>query len=369
MTSHLHESSRLAPALTRRAVVTAASAIASGLALRGMSGTPGGQTARAQGSTEVREVTIALDWYPNANHAGLYMAQDRGYFADAGLAVTLQVPADPTTVLQTVGAGRDTFGISYQTEILFARSQQIPVVSVAALVQHPLNSMMVLADSEIQRPGDLAGKRVAISGLPSDAAILETMLGADGLTTADVEVIDVGYDLMPAVLSGRVDAVVGVYWTHETILAERQGTPVRFFRVEEWGVPDHYELILVAGESVVADQEAMVREVLAAIQRGYADAIADPDAAIALLVAASPDLDADVEREGIGLLAPVWTDDGAVAFGTQTEERWSLFGDWLKQQGLLDPDVDVAAAWRGDLLPDSAGATPVASPIATPIRA
>jgi ABC-type nitrate/sulfonate/bicarbonate transport system substrate-binding protein len=120
---------------------------------------------------------------------------------------------------------------------------------------------------------------------------------------------------------------------------------------------------------VVADQEAMVREVLAAIQRGYADAIADPDAAIALLVAASPDLAADVEREGISLLAPVWTDDGAVAFGTQTEERWSLFGDWLKQQGLLDPDVDVAAAWRGDLLPDSAGATPVASPIATPIRA
>ncbi len=364
MTSHLHEPSRSAPALTRRAVVTAASAIAGGLAVSGVRGGTTARSARAQGATEV---TIALDWYPNANHAGLYMAQDRGYFTDAGLAVTLQVPADPATVLQTVGAGRDTFGISYQTEILFARSQQVPVVSVAALVQHPLNSMMVLADSAIQRPGDLAGKRVAISGLPSDGAILETMLGADGITIDDVEVIDVGYDLMPAVLSGRVDAVVGVYWTHETILAERQGTPVRFFRVEEWGVPDHYELILVAGESVVADQEAIVREVLGAIQRGYADAIAEPDAAIALLVAASPDLDAEVEREGIGLLAPVWTDTGAVAFGTQTDERWSLFGDWLKGQELLDAGVDVASAWRGDLLLDTAGATPVASPVATPV--
>ncbi|MBA2247414.1 MAG: ABC transporter substrate-binding protein [Chloroflexia bacterium] len=364
MTSHLYDPSRPAPALSRRAVFTASSAIAAGLALTGASRKRRVPTAHAQGATEV---TIALDWYPNANHAGLYMAQDRGYFTDAGLAVTLQVPADPTTVLQTVGAGRDTFGISYQTEILFARSQQIPVVSVAALVQHPLNSMMVLADSPIQRPGDLAGKRVAISGLPSDGAILETMLGADGLSTSDVEVIDVGYDLMPAVLSGRVDAVVGVYWTHETILAARQGTPVRFFRVEEWGVPDHYELILVAGESVVADQEAMVREVLGAIQRGYEDAIADPDEAISLLAAASPDLDAEVEREGIGLLAPVWTDSGAVAFGTQTEERWNLFGGWLKGQNLLDPDVDVAAAWRGDLLPEGSGATPVASPVATPI--
>lgn len=364
MTSSFFEPPRSAPALSRRALVTGASAIAAGLALAGASGTREARTARAQGATDV---TIALDWYPNANHAGLYMAQDRGYFTDAGLAVTLQVPADPTTVLQTVGAGRDTFGISYQTEILFARSEDVPVVSVAALVQHPLNSMMVLADSAIQRPGDLAGKRVAISGLPSDSAILETMLGSDGLSISDVEVIDVGYDLMPAVLSGRVDAVVGVYWTHETILAERQGTPVRFFRVEEWGVPDHYELILVAGGSVVADRAEMVRALLGAIQRGYQDAIDEPDAALALLVAASPDLDAEVEREGIGLLAPVWTDSGAVAFGTQTEERWSLFGDWLKQQDLLDAGVDVAAAWRGDLLPDTGGATPVASPVATPV--
>ena len=132
-------------------------------------------------------------------------------------------------------------------------------------------------------------------------------------------------------------------------------------------MPDHYELILVAGESVVADRAEMVRGLLGAIQRGYADAIADPDAAIALLVAASPDLDAEVERDGIGLLAPLWTDSGAVAFGTQTEERWSLFGDWLKQQELLDAGVDVAAAWRGDLLPASSSATPVASPVATPV--
>ncbi len=344
--------------ISRREIVRASAAVSTGFAIA----TPAASVAHAQESTSV---TLALDWYPNANHAGIYVARDQGYFA--GLDVEIVVPSDPTTVLQTVGAGRDTFGISYHSEVLFARAQEVPVVSIAALVQHPLNSLMVLADSPIETPADLAGRSVAVTGLPADEAFLETMLREAGLSLDDVELINVGYDLLPSVFSERADAVIGVYWTHETILAERQGTPVRFFRVEEWGVPDHYELILVAGESVVADQEAMVCEALGAIQRGYEDAIADPDAAIALLAAASPDLDAEVEREGIGLLAPVWTDSGAVAFGTQTEERWNLFGGWLKGQDLLDPDVDVAAAWRGDLLPEGSGATPVASPIATPI--
>lgn len=372
MSHHTHEPSRTVPALSRRAVVQAAGAIATGLALNGVSSAPGSawgaRQAFAQDVATAPDVTLALDWYPNANHSGLYMAQDRGYFSEAGLSVELLVPADPTTVLQTVGAGRDTFGISYQSEVLFARGQDVPVVSIAALVQHPLNSLMVLADSGITRPGDLFGKRIAVSGLPSDEALLVTMLAADGVGIGDVEVIDVGYDLMPAILSGRADAVIGAYWTHETILAERQGAPVRYLRVEEWGVPDYYELVLVTGESVLADQEAVVRGLLGAIQRGYADAIAEPDVAIELLVAASPDLDAEVEREGISLLAPVWTDNGTVPFGTQTRERWESFGAWLKEQGLLADGVDVGAAWRGDLLPLADTATPGATPVATPVR-
>src|SRR5699024_9099896 len=124
---------------------------------------------------------------------------------------------------------------------------------------------------------------------------------------------NVGYDLLPAVLSGRVDAVIGVYWTHETILAEQQGSPVRYLRVEEWGVPDYYELILAAGEDAIAEQGEAITAFLGAMQRGYEDAIADPGAALDALLAASPELDADVERKGIELLIPVWTDHGDVA--------------------------------------------------------
>lgn len=339
---------------SRREIVRASAAITAGLAVS-MPAARAARAARAQGGTAV---TLALDWYPNANHAGIYVAQDRGYFAEAGLEVEIVVPSDPTTVLQTVGAGRDTFGISYQSEVLFAREQEVPVVSVAALVQHPLNSLMVLADSPIRTPADLAGRSVAVTGLPADEAFLRTMLEEAGLTLDDVEVINVGYDLLPSVFSRRADAVIGVYWTHETILAEREGYPVRYLRVEEWGVPDYYELVLVTGESIPDGDEEMVRAFLGALQQGYEGAIADPEAALDLLIAESPDLVREVELEGLELLMPLWTENGTIPFGQQTAERWEAFGEWLKGEGLLAEDVEIAAAWRGDLLPGATSATP-----------
>lgn len=340
--------------MTRRTAVQGALGLAAGLTLTGRI-VPG---AVAQDPTSV---SLALDWYPNANHAGLYLAQDRGYFNEAGLAVDIYTPADPAAALQTVGAGRDTFGISYHSEILFARDQEVPVVSVAALVQHPLNCLMMLEDSDIERPADLVGRTVGTAGLPSDDAYLQTMLEYDGASIDEVEVVNVGFDLLPAVLSGRVDAVIGAYWTHETILAEQQGTPVRYLRVEEWGVPDYYELVLTAGEPTIADQGDVISAFLDALQQGYNDAIADPDAALDVLLAVSPDLNEEVEREGLQLLIPLWTSGGEVAFGTQTAGRWDAFGTWMKEQGLLDEDVDVAAVWNGDLLPDS-DVTPIATP-------
>jgi putative hydroxymethylpyrimidine transport system substrate-binding protein len=340
--------------VSRRAAIRGGLGLAAGLALAGRRS----PDAAAQDPTKL---TLALDWYPNANHAGLYLAQDRGYFDEAGLAAEIYTPADPAAALQTVGAGRDTFGISYHSEILFAREQQVPVVSVAALVQHPLNCLMMLESSGIERPSDLVGKTVGMAGLPSDEAYLKTMIEDDGASMNDVEIVNVGFDLLPALLAGRVDAVIGTYWTHETILAEQEGHPVRYLRVEDWGVPDYYELILAAGEKAIAEQGEAISAFLGAMQRGYDDAITDPEAALAVLLAASPDLDADVERKGIELLVPVWTSNGEVAFGTQTEARWNAFGDWMKAQGLLGESVDIAAAWNGDLLPVSE-ATPAATP-------
>lgn len=330
------------PRFSRRAVLQAAGTAAIATAVAGP----------RLHAEELTKVSLALDWYPNANHAGIFMAKANGYFEAAGLDLEIFVPADPTTVLQTVGAGRDTFGITYHTEVLQARQNEVPVQSIAAVVQHPLNSIMVLESSDIQSPADLAGKTIAMTGVPSDEAFLKAVLEHEGLGLDDVEMVNVGFDLMPAILSERADAAIGVYWTHETILAEHEGYPVRYFRIEEFGVPDFYELVIVAGEQTIADQADVVTAFLGALRQGFIDAEADLDTALAHLMEESPELVEDVEREGLDLLAPMWTSNGEVEWGTQTSERWDAFTSWAHEQGLLDDSVQAADAWV-DLFPES----------------
>lgn len=327
----------------RRGLVKAGGAAAAMISLPGMA-----TRVRAQ---DLTSVSLALDWYPNANHAGIYMAQANGYFEEAGLDVEIFVPADPTTVLQTVGAGRDTFGVTYQNDVLQARQNEVPVQSIAAMVQHPLNSIMVLESSGIESPADLAGKTIAMAGVPADEAYLEAVLTQYDLTLDDVEMVNVGFDLMPAILSERADAAIGVYWTHETILAEHEGYPVRYFRIEEHGVPDYYELVIVAGEETITEQEDVVTAFAGALRLGYFDAEADLDAALELLIEESPELVEDVEREGLDLLAPLWTDEGLIPWGTQTSERWDEYTSWAQEEGLIDEGVVAADAWV-DVFPE-----------------
>jgi putative hydroxymethylpyrimidine transport system substrate-binding protein len=303
---------------------------------------------------KLETVSVALDWYPNANHAGLYLAQEHGYYVEEGLAPEFYTPSDPTTVLQTVGAGRDDFGISYQTDVLLARAAGVPVVSILALVQTPLQGIMVLADSGITQPRDLSGKTVGYPGIPSQEAFLATMLEDDGASMDDVDLVNIDFNLVPGLISGQVDASLGAFWTHEPILAEQEGYPTNFLKVDDWGVPSYYELVITAGEVTVTERSELVERFLRATRRGYEDAIADPAAAIAALRAASPDLNVAVEEAGIALLAPAWTAD-SVPFGTQTAERWDAYAAWMVERGLIPDDLDVAAAWQE-------GLTPVAAP-------
>jgi putative hydroxymethylpyrimidine transport system substrate-binding protein len=297
----------------------------------------------------VTKVSLALDWYPNSNHAGFYVAQEKGYYRDEGLEVSIFVPANPEDVLKTVGAGRDDFGISYQAEVLLARGEGVPVKSIAALVQHPLNSIMVLEESGITRPGELSGKKVGITGIPFEEALFSAMLEYDGISAKDVTLVNVGFDLAPALIGKKVDAIVGAYWTHESIVMEMQGFSVKVLRMEEWGVPDFYELVLVASEDTVSNDPEIVRRFLRATARGFADAIADPQGAVDVLVAANPETDKALETQGIALLAPMWT-EGVPSFGWQTLERWESLARWMKDKGLLKEEVDASEAFTSELV-------------------
>jgi putative hydroxymethylpyrimidine transport system substrate-binding protein len=295
-------------------------------------------------SLPLTKVSIALDWFPWSNHSGMFIAKDRGYFADEGLDVDIFTPGDPSTVLQTVASGRDDFGISYQTEVLIAREQGVPVVSIMALVQHPLNSVMALKESGIGEPKDLSGKKVGWPGIPSDEPLLETMLGSQGLTLDDVELVNVGFDLVPALISKQVDAIVGAYWVHESISATNQGFELNILRMEEHGVPDFYELVIVANADKIAQDPDLVQRFVRGVTRGYQDAIADPQDAVELLKRLKPEVDLDIELPGVELLAPLWASSTG-GFGWQEESRWLDFAQWMVESGRLSSTTDALDAF------------------------
>ena len=285
---------------------------------------------------EDTKVKLALDWYPNANHTGLYIALEKGYFKDENIDLEIYTPSDPSTVLQTVGAGQDDFGISYQPDLILAKSKNIPVKSVLAFVQHPLNIIMTLKESNILRPSDLKGKKIAYPGIPLNENLLDTLLKADGLQgKQEVELINTGYDLVPPLIGKTVDACLGCYLSHETIMAENEGFPVNIMRMEQWGVPDYYELVLVASDEMVTDNKDLIERMIRAISKGYNDAVSDPKAGIDNLIKSTNDeIDQAIEYPGAELLAPIWVDSTG-KFGAQTEEKWSVFSQWLFDTGQI----------------------------------
>lgn len=297
------------------------------------------------------QVSLALDWFPWAQHSGLYLALDRGYFEEHGLQVDMHVPANPEDGLKLVASGEEDLAISYQSDVLLAREQGLPVVSVAALIQHPLDSVMSLESSNIERPADLKGKKVGYAGTPSSEAVLRSLLQSDGLTLDDVELVNVGFNLAPALISGRVDAIIGAYWAYESFqIKQESGQEVSVMKLNEWGVPDYYELLLVASEETVAERGEMLTNFIDAMQQGYAAADEDPAAAIDSLLAHNKDAVREVEEASIAILPPLWTSDGEVPFGWQTAEKWQTFADWMKSEDLLAEDVDPMAAFTNQFV-------------------
>ena len=286
---------------------------------------------------ELIDISLALDWYPNSNHAGIYYGIDNGYFEENNINVDVYTPSDPASILQTVASGRDEFGISYQPDLLLARSEGIPVVAVHSIVKTPLNSIMTLGDSGIDNPSKLKNKTIGYPGIPLNVGILSSILEEHSLTIDDVELVDVGFDLVPALLSERVDAIIGAFWSHESILIELEGREVNILKFEEWGIPKYHELVLVTSEEYLKNNEEIVEKFVDAFSRGYEKSIENNDESMEALIAAFPEVNVELETQGIKLLSPLWQE----SFDSDGMDNWNKFGDWMKDKGLISESLDV----------------------------
>jgi putative hydroxymethylpyrimidine transport system substrate-binding protein len=298
-----------------------------------------------------KRVELMLDYFPNADHAGIYAAQAAGHFEQAGLDVEIRTPPDPSAPIKQVAAGNVDLAISYEPEVFRARDIGLNVVSIAAIVQQPLTSIISLPKAKIRSPKDLKGKTVGTAGIDYQTAYLETILAEAGLNTDSVKERNVGFNLTPALLTGKVDAVLGAFWNYEGTDLRLRGKRPQIIRMEEAGVPSYNELVLVANEDALERDKGKLRAFIGALSRGTRDLRENPEEAIQGLLEANPDLDPELQRAVVKVTLPLFFPPEGKPYGWQDPQQWDAFSAWMRDSDLLQQPPDPAAAHDNKLLP------------------
>ena len=265
-----------------------------------------------------------------------------------GLDVTIQMPADTNDPLKLVAANKIDMALSYEPEVVIARDEEYSVTSLAAIVRHPLNTLMVPENGPIKSPKDLAGKTIGYPSIPLDEAIVKTMVKSDGGDPSKIKMVDVGWDLIPAMATKKTDALIGGYINHEKLLLDKEGHPMTALSPSKYGVPDYYELVLVAGEKAVKQKPEVYKKFLAAAAKGQKYVQAHPEEGLSILLKhedkTSP-LDKAVETKSLEILLPLM-DAKDQPFGYQDPSSWQNVAKWLYEQKVIKNQIKADAAYK-----------------------
>ena len=295
---------------------------------------------------DLREVNVVLDWYPNAIHTFLYTAIERGYFAEEGLDVKIHFPANDNDALALVAAGKAEIGMYYQQDVIQAVANQgTGIKSIGAIVQSPLNVILSLKDKNITKPEDLVGKTIGYGGTVLSEALVKCMMENVGADASDVNMINVGFELMSSMTTGNVDATIGCLVNHEVPQLEEEGFDVNYFSVSGYGIPNYYEEVFLTNDDLLENEPEVVAGFLRAAKKGFDDFKADPDGCLAILMNNQNEenfpLTQSVEEQSCATLIPFMETEDA-AFLTQTDECWQENIDWMLENQLIDKAVDVS---------------------------
>jgi putative hydroxymethylpyrimidine transport system substrate-binding protein len=282
--------------------------------------------------------TLVLDFTPNAVHSGIYAAQAEGYYRDAGVDLTIHPPGESTDAPKLLAAGRADFAVLDIHDLGIARERGLDLVGVAPIVQRPLAAVIARGDRGIARPRDLEGHTVGVTGLPSDEAVVDSEVSADGGDPSRVKRVTIGFNAVSALAAGKIDAATG-FWNAEGVALRRLGVPIQIFKVDRYGAPPYPELILTTCSRTLDEEPDLVEAVVDATRRGYAFAHAQPARALGDLLAADPALERDEQAAQLQVLL---SDLAPHPFDPTVLRAWAA---WDLEHGLLERPLDLSRAF------------------------
>lgn len=296
-------------------------------------------------------VRFMLDWVPNTNHTGIFVAQAKGYFEQAGLQVEIVQPGEVFAEQAVAGGGAD-FGISFQEQLTLARADAVPIVSIAAIIQHNTSGFASPAELGASSPGDWEGLRYGSFGSPFEEPTLRVLMECDQADFSQLEIVDIGFSDPLALLDqGQVD-LAWIFQAWQGIQAEQQGIQLNTVMMSDWFgcIPDYYTPVVIANEDTLAERPQLARALLQALSSGYQFAIQDPQAAAELLLEQVPELDPQLVQASQAWLAPRYQADSP-RWGEQRLAVWQEYSDWMVQHGILAESIDAQAAFTNEYLP------------------
>lgn len=322
--------------------------LSSALLLAGCSG--GENQTKEKDNNELEKVTVVLDWTPNTNHTGLYVAKEKGYFEEEGLDVEIIMPGEAGAD-QLTASGKADFGVSYQESITQARVQGVPLVSVAAVIQHNTSGFASPAEKNITSPKDFAGKTYGGWGSPVEKSVLDSLMKIEKANVEDVSIVNMGdADFFTAVKRDIDFAWIYYGWTG--VEAELRGEKINMVYLTDYSDKlDYYTPVLATNEKMIESNPKTVKAFVKAASKGYGYTIENPKEAAEILLKAAPDLDEELVKKSQEWLAPHYQDD-ASRWGEQKLDVWKNYADWMFENGLLDKKLEAEKAFTNEFLPE-----------------
>lgn len=299
---------------------------------------------------ELTDVTLVLDWTPNTNHTGIYVAEEKGFFEDQGIDVEIIMPGESGPE-QTVASGQAEFGISAQETITEARVQGIPVVSIGAIIQHNTSGFAAPKEYGIKSPKDFVGKKYGGWGAPVEAAVIDSLMKQEGASVDDVEIVNIGNTDFFTAVKRDID-FAWIYYAWTGIEAELRGEELDMLYLTDYSDKlDYYTPVIMTNEDMVNDNKEVVASFMKAVSEGYEFAIENPEEAADILLEHVPDLDEELVHASQEWLSPKYQDD-ADKWGQQSADIWRNYADWMYENELIDEELDVEAAFTNEFLPE-----------------